>query len=122
MSRRLIDHSFAAVEAGVNRAERHWEQGDFGAAVETYRDLLSRRLSAINAGVASFMAADVVVVERLADLSMLFNLGDAADDLLSGMAVLNEQAGNAYGADYARLKRVHLALGRGRLSAPASAW
>jgi CHAT domain-containing protein/tetratricopeptide (TPR) repeat protein len=56
----------------------------------------------------------LLVVERLAELSTLFGLFAAANDLLDGMVELCERAGNYLGSDYARLKRTELALARGR--------
>jgi hypothetical protein len=107
--------AFAALEAGVRRAEEQWRQGDLTAALHSYTDLLAQRLASGQEAVATLTAADLVVIERLADLAVPLGYAQAADDLLTSMVALNERAGNRYGADYASLKRIHLALGCGRL-------
>lgn len=106
------------MEATVQQAEAEWRQGNFSAAFRIYQGLLFQRL-APGRGAAllaeRLTAADMVVIERLVDLAVLLDQFQAADDLLAGMIALNEQAGNRRGADYIRLKRIHLTLGRGLL-------
>ena len=106
---------FEVLEARVQEAENHFRRGEFNVALEIYRDLLARRLSSTLEGATTLMAADLVVIERLADLSVFFGAFEAADDLLAGMVALNEKSVNRYGADYTLLKRIHLALGYGHL-------
>ncbi len=111
----MNDASFADLEAGVRRAEEHIGAGRFGDALAAYHKLLAGRLAATRRDASPLVAADLVIVERLAELSVLFGEHEAADELLAGMAGLNREAGNLYGADWATLKRLHLALGRGEL-------
>jgi tetratricopeptide (TPR) repeat protein len=106
---------FEMLEARVQEAEDHFRRGEFGPAVEIYKDLLAQRLSSRLEGASRFLAADLVIMERLADLSVFFGAFAVADDILAAMVALNEESGNRYGADYALLKRIHLALGHGRL-------
>src|SRR5262245_38332203 len=112
-----VDATFAALEAGVQRAEDFCRRGAYGAALDTYRALLGERLACGSGSVAHLRAADLVIIERLADLSALFGLFDAADDLISAMAALTRAAGNDVAADYAQLKRVELSLAHVALQA-----
>jgi tetratricopeptide (TPR) repeat protein len=111
----LDQSAFALVEARVQRSEDAFARGDYGAALDGYRSLLADRLSAQGGTPAGFGAADLVIIERLADLSALFGIAAAADDLLAAMVALTRRAGNVVAADYAQMKRVELALGRDRL-------
>src|SRR6202023_719689 len=106
------DLTLAALEARVQLAEDRYRGGDFGGALEGYRGILAGRLAAGRGSGAHFRAADLVVIERLADLSALFGMFDAADDLLNGMAGLTRSAGNDLAADYAELKRAELSTAR----------
>ncbi len=104
--------SFAALEAAVQKAENLWRRGQFTSALEAYTQILSQRLARVG---SAFEAADLVITERLSDLAAFMGHVEGADSLLVGMVELNKQAGNRYGADYSLLKRIHLALGCGRL-------
>lgn len=106
---------FDALESEVQSAENHFRRGEFNVALDIYTYLLNQRLSSIRKGMTTWCAPDLVIIERLVDLSVLFSNFQAADDMLEGMVELNEQAGNRYGADYTSLKRIHLTLGRGLL-------
>src|SRR5438874_5552914 len=102
--------SFAQLEAGAQAAEEAFAAGRYRAALGAYGDLLHGRL----ATAASLGAADLVVIERLAELATLFGWFEAADNLLEAMVVLCREAKNELAADYAHMKRVELALARGR--------
>jgi CHAT domain-containing protein len=115
----VTEDSFVALEAAVQTAEDHWRAGNLAAAFDLYREIVSKRLLSPRVGATLWMAADIVIIERLVDLSALFGQFEAADALLAGMVVLNEQAMNSYGVDYMLLKRVHLTLEHGLLG-PAS--
>src|SRR4051812_40795831 len=89
------------LKSGIHRAESHWRRGESGLAVETYQLLLRDRLAELAArGGRSdeLSAADLMVVERLADLAVPLGRFEAADLLLTGMAALCERAGNRLGA------------------------
>ncbi len=103
--------SFAGLEAGVQRAEDDIRAGRYGAALEAYTDLLNGRL-ALEGGVDSFGAADLIVIERLAELATLFGQFAAADDLLVAMIGLCRRAGNDLAGDYTQLKRIETLLAR----------
>ena len=108
MSLELTTHQ--ALEAAVQRAEDHWRRGAWTAALDAYAEILTRRLALK----VELTAADLVVVDRVADLASLFGQSEAADNLLAGSVSLLRAAGNQNGANYTLLKRVDLALGRGK--------
>jgi tetratricopeptide (TPR) repeat protein len=107
--------TFAALEAAVQVAEDQWRRGDLVGALHSYTDILTQRVTDAQDALAPSTAADLVIMERLADLAVPCGYGEAADALLASMVALNERDGNRYGADYAALKRIHLALGCGQL-------
>jgi CHAT domain-containing protein/tetratricopeptide (TPR) repeat protein len=108
------------LEAGAQKAEDAWRRGDFAAALQHYAKAVSERLAnsgyGVDAGV-KLEAADFVVFERLSDLARLFGRADEADGLLAISITQIRAAGNRYWADLLHVKRVDLALGRGRLRA-----
>ena len=115
------------LEADVRSAERRWAAGDWGGALDAYREIVRRRVVAHGYGhgdgaslAASLSAADLVVIERLAELCVPFGYLSAADDLLSVIAQTAAAAGNRFAADFAGVKRMHLALSRGDFDAAAA--
>ena len=92
----------SSVVAGIDQAERLWKQGDLVMAFAAYRQAVHATL----ASAENLSAADVVALERFADLAVLLGETEAAMQALSTMADLCEAAGNAYGKDYAVLKAV----------------
>jgi CHAT domain-containing protein len=107
------DLVLAALERRVSEAEGAYDRGEYTGALDAYRRILKDRLAAHRGTVDQLLAADLVVVDRLADLSVLFGLFDAADDLLHAMVSLTRSKGNDLAADYAQLKRAELSLSRG---------
>ena len=107
--------SFAALEAAVQAAEEQWRRGDLVGALHSYTDILMQRLAGTSQALMSLTAADMVIIERLANLAVPCGHVEAADALLASMVALSERAGNRYAADYAALQRIPLALGRGQL-------
>jgi len=103
------------LEARVQRAEDRWHRGEFAAALHEYTAILRERLLEAGRGVKASapLAADMVVAERVSDLAVLLGHADAADDLLAGVAISVEQAGNVFWGDYIRTKRIDMALARG---------
>ena len=106
------------LEQAVQEAEEQRRRGDVAEALNSYKTILRKRLldhQPDQPAVQSLKAADLIVMDRLAELSLLFGHGEAADNLLNGMAGLCGQADNAYGADYATLRRIYLAVSLGQL-------
>jgi hypothetical protein len=108
--------SFAALEAGVQAGEDAFRAGRYRDALQLYCQLLAGRLRSGNGGTSHLSAADLVVVERVAELATLFGLFDAADDLLQGVVELARGAGNDLAADYTLLKRTEISLAKGLVS------
>lgn len=106
--------SHAQLAAGIEAAEEDLAAGRYRAALDSYAKLLGGRLAATN-GADGLGAADLIVVERLAELAILFGQFAAADDLLDAMVGLCSQAGNFLASDHALLKRVELAFASGRI-------
>src|SRR5262245_40503970 len=102
------DLTSLALEAQVQRAEDLYRRGEYGIALDAYLKLLADRLSSGLGLVEHLGAADLVVIDRLADLSALFGMFDAADDLISAIVALTRKVGNDVAADYCQLKRVEL--------------
>jgi tetratricopeptide (TPR) repeat protein len=107
------DLAVVALEAKVGAAEEASRGGDHAGALKAYRSILTERLADNGGKIDHLLAADLVVVDRLADLSILFGLFKAADDLLHAITTLTRSKGNDLAADYAQLKRVELSLARG---------
>ena len=99
---------------GIEAAEDELAGGRYRAALESYASLLRGRL-ATDGGAVEFGAADLIVLERLAELATLFGLFASAADLLDAMVVLCRRADNTLASDYAQLKRIELAFARGRI-------
>jgi CHAT domain-containing protein len=107
--------SISELEAGARRAEAELAGGRMATALRAYRDLLAGRLVARSLSSVELVAADLVIIERTAELSVLFGDYAAADELLAAMAQLCLQAGNVYGADWTTLKRIQIALAGSKL-------
>jgi CHAT domain-containing protein len=110
------------IQTAFRRTEALRRAGRFGEALDGYQALISLRLAALESVSGSgadfkLTAADLVLLERAAELAVLFGYDEAADNLLASMTSALERARNWFGADYALLKRIHLALSFGRLAA-----
>jgi tetratricopeptide (TPR) repeat protein len=93
-------------------------QGRFFEALQRLHEALIRRFTAASESAAMVIAPtpiDLLALEDLTDLSVLFHQTEAADDLLTGIGLWYERAGNRYYADYFTVKRAHLAIDAGRL-------
>jgi CHAT domain-containing protein len=92
-------------------AERLWKGGAPEAAFTGYRLALQARLHAAD----QITSADLVAIERFADLAVLLGYTDAAQQSLTVMAELCAAANNEYGEDFAILKAVLATHAGGRL-------
>ena len=108
--------SIDEMEFEFRLAEQARRAGKFRLALDRYLTIISRRQAALAQRSRSQMeAADIVVLERTAELAVLFGHDEGADSLLAGMASALESGSNFFGADYTVIKRIHLALNFGRL-------
>ncbi len=105
------------LQAEFSRVEELRQAGRYADALDGYIAIIEARLEKLigGGGPAGLSAADLVILERMADLAALLGHHEAADDLLAAMVEQLELVENYVGADYASLKRIHLALGCGRL-------
>ena len=104
-----VRNSQSALEAAVEAAELKRSRGDLAGAYVDYQAIVAERLG------GEYGAADLSLLQSLADLATLCGDFQAADDLLVALVGLCQQAQNLHRADFARLKRIHLALDRGHL-------
>lgn len=109
-----------AFERALQDAEDALARGEHIGALDRYIALLTDRLPTIGASL-SLRAMDAVVIERLAELSVLFGNYSAAADLLSALIAAFAAVGNIVSADYARLKLASVRFAEGRLTASRNA-
>jgi CHAT domain-containing protein len=106
------------IEAAFTAAEAERKAGNYQRALDDYLSIVKKRLATLRESPSDskLAAADMVVIERAADLAVLFGHDQGADNLLCGMVTALQDAGNSFAADYVGLKRIHLAMSFGRLS------
>ncbi|HEV2842600.1 MAG TPA: CHAT domain-containing protein [Chthoniobacterales bacterium] len=106
-----------ALEAQVREAEELCRNERWCEALDRYGQIVHQRVIRLRDGVGAveFAAADVVIIERLAELSVLCGFSSAADDLLAAIHSLYSKAANLLPADCLTLKRLHLAISLGEL-------
>ncbi len=109
----LVD-GWEALQVRFDKAEDRLRSGEYGAALDAYRDLLAARLAEHLRAGNTLDETDGVVAERLADVAVLLGETRAADDLLGALADALTQAGNTVGASYVSLKRALVASGLGK--------
>ncbi|MDQ1353465.1 MAG: hypothetical protein QG657_3771, partial [Acidobacteriota bacterium] len=78
-------------EAEKNRADGHFKE-----AMLIYLELFSPRLKRKIDQETSFTNYDAIIIERLAELSQLFGVNEAAINLLTGLLYLYQKASNVY--------------------------
>lgn len=93
----------------LTRADGLILSGHPSAALELIADALSGAVLNRELG-ARLSAAELYVIERIADVAVQVGQHAAADDLLAAIALAAETAGNIEAADYACLKRAHLLI------------
>src|SRR5262249_7870458 len=94
-------------ETAFARAETERRSGNYKKALEEYLSILTKRLVILREcpSISKLIAADMVVIERAADLAVLFGHDQAADNLLAGMATALYAARNSFSADLITVKR-----------------
>ena len=93
-------------------AERKRADGGLKDAVAIYLDLLNYRLKQVSQA-ADFTNYDAIIIERLADLSLLFGITEASLNLLTGLQQLYQEVNNTYLYVYTitRIANVRLEMG-----------
>jgi len=106
--------TLSPVVAAHERAEAHFEKGEFAAARVLYLEILQATFAAGGEPRLAVMAA----VQRLAEIAVMVGEWDAAIDGLELVRSGFAQSGNTYMADYAstRIAAVQNAQGLGRLA------
>jgi CHAT domain-containing protein len=93
------------LEARVQAAENLLRDGRHPDAFRAYTSLLEDRVAWHTSAGSALLAADLILLERTAELAVLFGNVDAADDLLH------------VAADHAQLKRAEMRAGAGDMRA-----
>ena len=97
-------------ETRFEEVERARDGGDWSGALDLATVLLRERIAR---GLEP-MAGDYVLTEVTADLATAFGLTTGAADLISALALLCDEQGRSFLADYLTLKAVALGLDEGR--------
>jgi len=110
-----VQDAFDEVKQVIETAEERKRQGDYAAARALYRQTLKKRLPCLKNLAAELTHADILLVERLADLEILYNETEIADDLFAALRGALRQTDNLFYSDYFLLKQMHLAIECGNL-------
>ncbi len=102
-----------ALDRAVAIAEAQFERGQYSAALDRYRAILTVRVEEPRRITTAF---DAAVIERVADLATLFGRYDAAEDLLVALSARFRSAGNIVGVDHALLKVCSVRLAKEQLA------
>ena len=102
--------TITALEAEAVKAEDLWRSGNWRGALDAYCALFNRRWGYLQGRAESLAAADLTILERIADLAAPFGRYKEADRLLEIAASGYARLGSPYWSDYATLKRIHLAF------------
>jgi hypothetical protein len=117
MDATALPASLRALEGAMQAAEDLLRAGRHRDALVAYMRLLDRRQAErLDTGRAA-RSADLLLIERTAELASMCALVDAADDLLLAMAQFCRSEGNDQAADYAQLKRAEVLIGHDRVRA-----
>jgi tetratricopeptide (TPR) repeat protein len=104
-------------EAGIFRnAEQQLSQGRYEAAFQGYSSILQSRVHRIDRH-SAFTVFDIKVMERVAELAVLFGRFNAAGSLLAIISGAFARAGNIYAEHYAAVQQVSVLLCQGELAA-----
>ncbi len=93
-----------AVRTAFHRAEDQFQRGDFEGAFQSYRDLMVARLQAGVGAQSPATGLDVVALERLSDLAVLYGFYTPAVNLLQAVRAWYAASSNLYCADFTALK------------------
>jgi CHAT domain-containing protein len=98
------------LETKVQEAEDSWRTGDWRQALAIYCRVFSERWGQLEHHTDELSAADLTILERIADLSVPFGNADAADKLLEVAAQGYRRLDSQYWSDLITLKRIHVAF------------
>jgi len=103
-------NSIEALEIEVHKVESLWRAGDWRGTLDGYCSLFKDRWNHLNGNADSLTAADLAILERIADLAVPFGQYKWADQLLEIATRGYSRLGSAFWADYSTVKRAHLAF------------
>ena len=104
-------HSFDLLQSAVQQAEEQWRSGHAKSSLLSYCDIFSQRWAQLTHNPDALTAADLTILERIADLSLPFGLARQAASLLESAADGYARLHNPYWHDLITLKRIHLCFG-----------
>ena len=110
-------NSFEDIQRAWEEVERQRLEGNFLEAYNICFNILYQRLISG----ANLTGADTIVIQTLADLTILLGQFQVADDLLNGLAGLYQNAENYPLAYFTILKRTLLGVELGRREVLSSA-
>src|SRR5271165_1269905 len=98
------------LEAEVQRAEDQLHEGNAKLALDSYCAIFQDRWWGLGSRADLLTAADLTVLERIAEISIPFGFTAQADKLFAAAANGYLRLGSRYWFDYVTLKRVHMAF------------
>lgn len=116
------EHS--SLEEAVGAAEAELRAGRWPQALSRYYEILRARLQSLArtlTGAPTLTAADAIIIERLADISLLVGRVEEAIKLFQALAASFRHAGNSFAADIIAVKLLHIATSAGDRPAIKSA-
>src|ERR1700756_4837199 len=98
------------LEEKVQKAEDRWLAGRWRPALELYCDIFLERWSKIGGHSDNLTAADLTILERIADLSAPIGFAHLAESVLADVAQGYRRLHSQYWSDLITLKRIHVAF------------
>jgi CHAT domain-containing protein len=106
----LALNSIDALETRARKVEGLWREGNWRGALDGYCALFRERWNSLAENGESLTAADLTILERIADLAVPFGQYKAADQLLETAVKGYDRLGGTFWADLVTIKRVQLAF------------
>src|SRR5579864_5446901 len=94
----------------VQKAEDRWRSGRWRQALELYCEIFLERWRRLEGRSEGLTAADLTVLERIADLSAPIGFAELAEGVLAQVTQGYLRLGSQYWADLITLKRIHVAF------------
>jgi CHAT domain-containing protein len=98
------------LEEKVQKAEERWRSGQWRPALELYCEIFLEQWRKLDGRSEALTAADLTILERIADLSAPIGFAQLAESVLAQVAQGYRRLGSQYWADLITLKRIHVAF------------
>src|SRR5580698_9783033 len=98
------------LEEKVQKAEDRWRSGQWRPALELYCEIFLEQWRKLDGRSEALTAADLTILERIADLSAPIGFAQLAESVLAQVAQGYRRLGSQYWADLITLKRIHVAF------------